>query len=206
MNRRKVLIAFAGCAMFAPAALAQVAGKDYELLSPPQPARANGQVEVLEFFSFACPHCMQFEPALGKWRAAKPGDVAFRRVPVAFGRPEWAALARMYLTLSTMGLADKLDMRIFEAIHHGHVHLSEEKIRGEWLAKQGVDLKKYNDTSRSFGVESMVKRAEQLTHEYKVTSVPSVYVDGRYLVQGDSFEQLMKNTDLLVAKARGEKK
>jgi thiol:disulfide interchange protein DsbA len=208
MNRRnclQVLAALAPGSLLASGVLAQVAGKDYIALSPPHPGGSNGQVEVIEFFSFACPHCKELEPFIQKWRAAQPKDVVFRRVPVSFGRPDWTALARVYVTLSTMGLADKLDGPIFDAIHKNHVNLSEEKTRGEWLVKQGVDLRKYNDASRSFGVDSLVKRAEQLTQSYKVTSVPSLYVDGRYAVEATSLEGLLKNTDLVVAKARAEK-
>ena len=203
MNRRNwlQLAAFVLCSQLAAGASAQVAGKDYIALSPPQPGAAHG-IEVIEFFSFACPHCMQLEPLLQKWRAAQPKDVVLRRVPVAFGRPEWAALARMYVTLGTIGMADKLDEKVFAAIHIGRVNLADEKTRNDWLGKQGVDLKKYADSSRSFGVESLVKRAEQLTHDYKVTSVPSIYVDGRYEVQATSYEELLTNTDLLIAKAR----
>ena len=203
MNRRHFALAL--CSFLTPPVLAQIAGKDYTLLTPPQPGGARG-VEVIEFFSFACPHCMQLEPLLQKWRAAQPKDVVLRRVPVGFGRPDWAALARMYVTLGTIGMADKLDEKIFAAIHLGRVNLADEKIREDWLARQGVDLKKYRDSSRSFGVESLMKRTEQLTRDYKVTSVPAIYVDGRFAVQATSFEELLRNTDLLVAKVKAEKK
>ena len=207
MNRRNFqhsLAALGLCLLLTPA-LAQVAGKDYLHVSPPQPAGVAGKVEVIEFFSFACAHCMALEPQLAKWRAAHASDVAFRRVHVSFGRPEWAALARMYATLHAMGLSDQLDAKVFDAIHKSHVKLADEKTRIEWLSRQGVDPKKYNDVSRSFGVDAVAKRAEQLSEAYKVISVPSLYVDGRYEVQATSLEELMKNTSLLVAKARADK-
>ena len=69
-----------------------------------------------------------------------------------------------------------------------------------------MDVTKYGDGSRSFGVDAMVRRADQLSQSYKVMSVPSIHVDGRYAVQAASYEELVKNTDLAVAKARGERK
>jgi thiol:disulfide interchange protein DsbA len=205
MNRRNFVIAAALCNVVSPQAWAQVAGKDYSLLSSPQPSGVGGKVEVIEFFSFACPHCMELEPHLAKWRAAQPKDVAFRRVPVSFGRPDWATMARMYLTLNALGLSDKLDAKVFDAIHKERVNLGDEKTRDAWLTKQGVDLRKYGDTLRSFAVESMMRRSEQLSQSYKVTSVPSLYVDGRYAVEGTSLEGLLKTTGLLIAKVRTEK-
>lgn len=204
-NRRNLLAAAAVLLILAPNASAQVAGKDFIPLSPPQPGGSHGQVEVIEFFSFACPHCGALEPHLKKWRAAQPKDVVFRRVPVSFGRPEWAALGRLYITLNAMGLSDKLDGAVFDAIHKDHLKLADEKVRDDWLARHGVDVKKFHDTWRSFGVDSMAKRADQLTGAYKVTEVPSLFVNGRYLVQGPTLEGLLKNTDLVVAKARADK-
>ena len=34
-----------------------VENKDYTRLATPQPQGVPGKVEVLEFFSYACPHC-----------------------------------------------------------------------------------------------------------------------------------------------------
>ena len=40
-----------------------VEGKDFTRVeTPQQPNVAAGKVEVLEFFSYACPHCSAFEP------------------------------------------------------------------------------------------------------------------------------------------------
>ena len=207
MNRRNWLqiAALAPTSLLVPAAHAQVAGTHYNALAVPMAPAGKG-IEVIEFFSFACPHCLQMEPLIQNWRGQLPKDVEFRRVPVSFGRPDWAALARMYLTLASMGLADKLTMPIFNAVHAERVNLADDKTRADWLAKQGVDLKKYNDAGRSPALAAAVKRAEQQTEDYKVASVPSLYVDGRYEVQGTSYEGLLANTDLVVAKARAEKK
>lgn len=55
----------------------------------------SNQVEVIEFFSFACPHCAHLEPTLQSWRKTMPKGVVFRRVPVVF-RPQWEILAKVY--------------------------------------------------------------------------------------------------------------
>src|SRR5690349_16449224 len=100
MKRREFLPLPAALLLATPfASQAQVAGKDYMEISPPQPGGSNGQVAVIEFFSYGCPHCYELEPTLHKWKSALPKDVTFRRVPVSFGRQEWAELGRMYLTL-----------------------------------------------------------------------------------------------------------
>jgi thiol:disulfide interchange protein DsbA len=196
----------------APVSFALEAGKDYTLLQPAQPGGSNGQIEVLEFFSFGCPHCSAFDPKLSKWRAAQGKDVVFKRVPVSFGRPEWAALGRIYLTFNTMGLSDKFDSKVFDAVHKEYLKLDQEKIRNDWLTKEGVDVKKFNDTWRSFGVETQARRAEQMAETYRIQSVPMLIIDGRYVptdsgVQGEDagHSRILVNADQLVAKVRAEK-
>lgn len=157
---------------------------DYQLVKPPQPGGQNGQIEVLEFFSYGCPHCNDFDPHLAKWRAEQPKDVVFKRVPVSFGRPEWDAFGRIYLTLNAMGLSDKLDSAVFRAVHVEHIQLDQEKARNEWLTKQGVDVRKFDDTMRSFSVNAQSKRADQQIEAYKIMAVPSMVVNGKYMVEG----------------------
>ncbi|HEX5126237.1 MAG TPA: thiol:disulfide interchange protein DsbA/DsbL [Rhodocyclaceae bacterium] len=207
MNRRNVLQVLSALLLTAlmPFSHAQVLGKDYTLISPPQPSATNGQIEVIEFFSFACPHCNEFDPLLSKWRAALPKDVVFHRSPVSFGRPDWADLQHVYLTLNAMGLSDKLDSKVFDGVHKEHVNFSDEKARDQWLTKHGVDVKKFDDTWRSFGVASMIRRAEQMSETYKIQGVPTLTVDGRFMILGAEHEDLLKNATLVIAKVRAEK-
>ena len=44
-----------------------------------------GQVQVLEFFLYTCPHCYAFEPTVHEWAKNPPAGVVFSRVPAAFG-------------------------------------------------------------------------------------------------------------------------
>jgi len=218
MFRRSILkAAIAGAALFAisPAFAADAKlelNKDYQLLNPAQPGAGNGQIEVIEFFSYGCPHCAAFDPKLSKWRAAQGKDVVFRRIPVSFGRPEWAALGRLHVTLAAMGLAEKLDPLVFDAVHKSYLKLNDEPIRNDWLAKQGVDVKKFNDTWRSFGIESKMRQVDQAAESYRVQSVPSLIIDGRYVVmdgrvQGEEkgHDRVLENATGLVAKVRAEK-
>jgi protein dithiol oxidoreductase (disulfide-forming) len=61
-------------------------GKNFDALVPPQPTSRHDKIEVIEFFSYGCPHCAHFSPLLNAWVAKLPPDVLFRRVPVGFGR------------------------------------------------------------------------------------------------------------------------
>ena len=68
-----------------------------------------------------------------------------------------------------------------------------------------MDTKKFAAAYRSFSVEGKVKRAGQLTQAYKIEGVPSMAVNGKYVINTDnikSFEQLLAVTDYLVEQSR----
>src|SRR5579863_884475 len=58
-------------------------GVNYTRIVPAQPTAAPaGQVEVLEFFWYACPHCYALDPLVESWKKTKPAYVSFSRVHV----------------------------------------------------------------------------------------------------------------------------
>jgi thiol:disulfide interchange protein DsbA len=205
-DRRKFLGVAAGAALaISLPAMAQTAGKEYLPIVPAQPTDEPAKIEVLEFFSYGCPHCSDFHPLISAWAAKLPGDVVFKRVPVTFGRAAWANIARLYYTLEATGDLARLDGEVFKAIHNDRINLFEEQGLLDWVAKKGVDQKKFREAFNSFGVMSKVKRGDQLAQSYKISGVPSLAVDGKYMINGKDFAEQLANADKLIAKARSEK-
>jgi len=184
---------------------AQTVGKDYTMISPAQPTEDANKIEVIEFFSYGCPHCADFNPLLHAWAAKLPGDVVLKKVPITFGRAAWANIARLYYALKVTGDFERLDGEVFKAIHNDRVNLFDEKSLFEWVAKKGVDQKKFAEAFSSFGVMSQVKRGDQLAQAYKIQGVPALAIDGKYLVGGKDFNEQLAIADKLIAKARSEK-
>lgn len=188
----------------APAAL--VEGRDYDRIQPPQPGGSPGRIEVLEFFSYGCPHCKDFHPLVMAWAAKLPRDVSFRRVPVTFGRAAWANLARLFHSLEATGDLVRLDTAVFHAIHAQRVNLYTEQGILDWVGRQGVDARRFADTFNAFGVATRLARDEQLAKNYKVQGVPLLTVAGRYAVSGRATKglaELLPIADGLIAMARG---
>lgn len=204
--RRSFIFAMISAMTVGTSAFAQTAGKDYTPLSPAQPTEDAAKIEVLEFFSYGCPHCADFNPLLTAWIAKLPADVVVKKVPITFGRAAWANIARLYYTLEVTGDAHRLESDVFKAIHVERQNLFEEKALTEWAVKKGVDPKKFADTFNSFGVMSKVKRGDQMAQSYKIQGVPALAVDGKYLVGGKDFNETLAIADKLIAKVRSEKK
>lgn len=193
MKRREFSRVAAGAALasstwLSPLAHAQAAkpaaGKDYQVLEQRALVEAPaGKVEVVEFFSYMCPHCNAFEPTFSAWTKKTPKDVVVRRVPVHFlANPE--VLQRMYYALEAMNLVEKLHAAVFAAVHTEHRNFNTVAVAADWVAAQGADRAKFMEQFNSFTAATKATRATQLTNAYRVEGVPALGVAGRFLAEG----------------------
>ena len=187
------------------AAATPVEGTTYRTITPAQPTASPNKIEVIEFFSYGCPHCAHFYPVVNDWLKTLPKDVVFRRVPVGFDRPPWVNLERTYYALGATGELERLDGKLFNAIHEEHQQLFEEGSIADWVGKNGGNADKFSAAYASFGVNNQVAQADKMAEQYGITSIPTMVVDGRYAALGDSFPDIIANTNALIAKARAEK-
>lgn len=194
-------------------------GKEYQVLEQPQPTDAkDGKVEVLEFFFYSCPHCNVLDPDLSTWVKKQGNAISFKRVPVDFGQ-SLQAMQRMYYTLEALGELDRLHSRVFSAIHTERKPLNTDAQILAFVTKNGVDEKKYLDMSKSFSVATQMARAKTLQAAYKIDSVPTIFVDGRFrtspaqiiganpkMTEAQSEQGLTQVLDALVQKVDKERK
>ena len=183
-------------------------GKDYLLLSKPAPNEAPaGQIEVVEFFWYSCPHCNEFEPQLEAWAAKAPKDVSLRRVPVSF-RPDFEPQQRLYYVLEAMGKLAALHKKVFYAIHVEKQTLNTADLVSAWAQKQGIDKAKFTELYNSFPVNMKTRKATQLQEAFMVDGVPALGVDGRYYTSGSlagTMARALTVTDHLLTLARTSK-
>lgn len=165
---------------------------------------APGKIEVAEFFWYGCIHCYNLEPLLEGWIPKLPQDVQFRRVPAVFNE-RWAFDASIYYAFESLGLVEKLHRPFFDAIHKDRLKTDNPAALTEWFTKNGVDPKKFDATMKSFGVQSRVKRATQITAASRIEGTPALMVHGRYTVsaeQGRTREGLLATAERLIPVAR----
>lgn len=193
---------------FAPVlARAQVPGTSlaYTTLKKPLPVESQGKIEVAEFFWYGCIHCYRLEALLEKWVPTLKPDTRFRRIPAVFDDPRFLHDAAIYYALEAMGLLEKLHRPLFDAIHVSRLRTSNNAALAEWLTRNGVDPKKFEATINSFGVQSKVKRAAQLTAAAAIDGTPALAVQGRYTIsaeQGPTHEGMLATASRLVDAVR----
>ena len=181
-------------------------GMDYEVLERAQPAPTDGKVEVIEFFSYGCPHCYRFEPYIEKWKESKSDNVEFISVPAVFSK-NWEDMARLYYASEVLGVQDKMHPAIFEAMHgEGKKARSIDDLKVVFAAN-GVSNEQLDNALKSFTVVAKTRRAKTMTQTYGIKSVPNVVVQGKYrtnatLAQGH--QNVFKVVDFLSEKIEKE--
>ena len=188
-----------------PAAWAQGfdEGIDYRVLRQPVATASPDKIEVLEFFWYGCPHCKTFEGPLASWKTGLAKDVVFRKVHVPF-REE--THQRLFYSLESMGIADKLASKVFEAIHVERKPLISLEDQKRFATANGVDPARYEKAWMSFSVQSQMKRANALMQAYRIDGVPQLAVNGRYVTSpamvGGQHQRALAVVDYLVNRER----
>jgi protein dithiol oxidoreductase (disulfide-forming) len=166
------------------------------------PLESEGKIDVAEFFWYGCIHCYNLEPALEGWLKKVPPDAQFRRIPAIFNA-RWGHDAAIFYAFESMGVLDKVHRPFFDAIHRDHLQTDSPAALSEWLGKNGIDPKKFNETLKSFGVQSKVRKATQLTVASKIDGTPAILVQGRYQVGAG--ERMLDNVNQAIDFARTHK-
>jgi len=181
-------------ASLAAGAAQPVAGTDYQPVDPPVATSDPSKIVVTQFFSYQCPHCYKFEKPFTAWSSGLAADVKVERAAVSIGRANWLPAATAFYALTAMQKSPAIDDAFFGAIHRERKPLADENSIADWVATQGVDRAKFLEAYRSFGVGVKVKRADSYSREVGLPSVPTLVIDGRYLIaladDGDFKDQL----------------
>ena len=194
------------------------AGVDYTVLAQPQPVQAAGKkVEVIEFFMYHCPVCNGLEPGFEEW-VKKQGDrIQVRRIHMPYtgaNDPE----AHLFLTLEALGKLDEMHGKVFDAVHKQHIRLNKDEAIIDWVSKNGIDRTSFLNAWNSFGVQTRMRQLGKLIEAYRIDSVPTLVIDGRFVTSPglahdsiktnnpqEMFQATLQIADALVAKAAASK-
>lgn len=156
-------------------------GANYAKVVPAQPtAVAPGKVEVVEVFWYGCGHCFALDPAIESWRAkSKPAYAEFVRIPAMWNETT-RMHARVFYTAELLGKLEELHTPIFREVNvKGNQLNTVDKITA-FFREHGVSADEFQKAFSSFAVESKLQRADFLNRRYRIESVPTVIVNGKY--------------------------
>ena len=173
-------------------------GKDYQLIDNPLPVRQDGMVEVSEIFWYGCNHCYSFESTINNWDANKPDYVKFSKMPVTWSQIHQLH-ASLYHTIEALKLGKGAHTAVFTTIHKENNFLASQKSVVKFLSKLGVEEEKSKQYLNSFAVKQKVSRGIQVSKQLRITSVPMIIVDGKYMiVSKPSRQEMLEVLDYVV--------
>lgn len=161
-------------------------GEQYITLSQERSA----QPEVIEFFSFYCPHCYSFEMQYkipSKVKAQLPQGTTFKQYHVDFLGPQGENLTRAWALAMALGVEDKVKTALFEGAQ-ANVFKSMDDIRQKFI-DNGITAEQFDGSINSFAVNALVKKQQNLVEQFQVHGVPDFYVNNKFRVNPEGLSR-----------------
>lgn len=194
---KKIWLALAGMILAFSASAADITeGKQYNTLDKP----VAGEPQVLEFFSFYCPHCYDFEQVWHVSEAVKkklPQGTKMTKYHVEFLGPLGKEMTQAWAVAMALGVEDKISSPMFEAVQKTQTVQTVADIRDVFI-KAGVKAEEYDAAWNSFVVKSLVAQQEKAAADLQLQGVPAMFVNGKYQIDqrgmdGSSLDAFVKS-------------
>ncbi|HJP97879.1 MAG TPA: thiol:disulfide interchange protein DsbA/DsbL [Rhodanobacteraceae bacterium] len=171
--------ATAAAATPAPAASTHFTeGQQYVSLKPPAgQAAPTGPVEVVEVFSYGCPHCAEFAPYMDKLRASLPKDVEVRYMPAVFSQA-WVPYAQAFYAARELGVLNRTHDAMFQAMLE-HYPLNSLQDMAAWYGRHGADPQKFIAAATSKSTMQQMADDQKTEMGWGIDATPTLVVGRR---------------------------
>jgi thiol:disulfide interchange protein DsbA len=171
-------------------------GKEYVALAPPKGTPApTGAVEVVEVFSYGCPHCAEFAPYMDKLRAELPKGVEVRYMPAVFNE-SWMPYAQAFYAARELGVLQQTHDAFFKAMLE-HYPLNSLQDMATWYGRQGVDPQEFMAAATSAQTMKQMTDDQHAEIGWGIDATPTLVVGRRASDASDApFVALMRSADI----------
>ena len=158
-----------------------VEGEDYTLLDTPLTNQQRDSIEVIEYFSYRCIHCKNFEPFLEDWLVEIPENVNFSRQHVVFSTSD-ELFARTHLALQQSPNYSSLHNRLFSAVHDRQKQFTDLEDITSYLEDYDLDPNEFNRSFTSTRTDRRLTNNRSRQARSQLTATPSLLISGKYLI------------------------
>jgi len=181
-----------------------IAGEHYIVLDQPVLTRDSNKVEVIEMFSYGCPHCYEFDSQFRAWGGKQSKEVDLWTFPAVWNE-SMKVYAKTFYTAKKLNILNKIHTPLFNAVVVKQKKLSTEKELADFFANYGVDKKQFSEIFNSEKITQQAKQAQSWVRSYKPVGVPEIIVNGKYRIdrmRAGSMKEMLAVADFLVNKER----
>lgn len=155
-------------------------GEQYVTLpAPHERLSPQGEVEVVEVFSYGCIHCAHFAPTADQLSKSLPKGVVFKLLPAPFN-DQWLPFARAYYAAKQLGVVDKTHLALFKAKFEDNYPINTLDELADFYARQGVNRGEFLRIANSDAATAQMKKDLALIQKWQVDGTPTIVVDGKY--------------------------
>ena len=184
---KKIFLALVGMVLAFSASAAQFSSGDQFVTLDKQ---VSGEPQVLEFFSFYCPHCYQFEKIYHISDTIKknlPQGTKVTKYHVEFLGPLGKEMTQAWAVALALGVEEKVAPLMFDAVQKTQVVQTPDDIKKVFI-QAGVTSEEYDSAWNSFVVKSLVVQQQKAAADLGLQGVPSIFVNGKYMVKNDGLD------------------
>ena len=158
-----------------------VEGEDYTLLDTPLTNQKRDTIEVIEYFSYRCIHCKNFEPFLEDWLDEIPENVSFARQHVVFSTSD-ELFARTHLAIQQSPNYSSLHNRLFSAVHDRQKQFTDVADITSYLEDYDLDPNEFNRSFASTRTDRRLTNNRSRQARSQLTATPSLMISGKYVI------------------------
>jgi|GEM_PF-5258430 len=145
----------------------------------------SSPVTVIYFFAYDCVNSRTMSTKLERWLSSLPSNIEFEEIPINDGTPQGYYLEKVHylaqlldqpkMTYATAAL-------IFKWLYIDQKDLSDGAVVKNSFIQQGVASSAY-EAAQNFpaGINAYIRRGRSLQKNYKIQTVPTVIIGGRYM-------------------------
>ncbi len=186
---KKILLVLAGMLLAFTVSAAQFTeGKQYVTLQKP----VAGEPQVMEFFSFFCPHCYQFEHVYYVSDAVKknlPADTKVTKYHVDFlGGELGPVMTHAWAVAMALGVESKVTGPIFEGVQKTQTITDPASLKATFIKAADISAEDYDSAWNSFAVKALVAQQQKAASDVNLQGVPAIFVNGKYMVNNGGLD------------------
>ncbi|WMY94915.1 MAG: DsbA family protein [Arsenophonus sp.] len=145
---------------------------------------------VLEFFSFYCPHCYEFDYIYNISKKIKenlPKNMTMERYHVDFLGVLGAELTKAWTVAKIFSIEDKVIPLLFEGIQKTESINTPNDIKSIFI-KLGIKSKEYDTLMNSLLVKLLFLKQQKAVQDFQLIGVPAIFVNGRYMLCNNNIQ------------------
>ncbi len=181
-----------------------IAGEHYVVLEQPVLTRDSNKIEVVEMFSYGCPHCYEFDSQFRAWSGKQSNEVDMWKFPAVWNE-SMKVYAKTFYTAKKLNVLDEIHTPLFNAVVIKQKKLSTENELAVFFENYGIDKKYFIQVFNSAEIARQAKQAQILVKDYKPAGVPEIIVNGKYRIdrmRAGGMQEMLAVADFLVQKER----